>query len=59
MEITIETRRAFKETFVILKELGFYQRIPQKLQELIDKNKDDSYEFTFDRNSSSEVKTVI
>lgn len=50
MENEIKNREAFTETFIILKELNLYDKLPSDFKKIIELNYDDNYKFSFDKN---------
>lgn len=49
MENEIKIKRAFTETFVILNELNFYNKIPDELKMIIECNYDSNLIISFDK----------
>lgn len=47
MENKIKISQAFTETFIILNNLGLYNRLPNELKKIIELNYDDNYKFSF------------
>lgn len=47
MENEIKIRKAFTETFIILNNLGLYNRLPSEFKKIIESNYDDNYKFSF------------
>lgn len=47
MENEIKIREAFTETFIILNNLGLYNRLPNEFKKIIESNYDDNYKFSF------------
>jgi len=50
MENEVNVKKAFNETYIILNELKLYNKIPDELKSLIEINRDDKYEFHFNKN---------
>lgn len=49
MENEIKIKEAFTETFIILNELGLYNRLPNEFKKVIELNYDVNYKFSFNK----------
>ena len=49
MENEIRIKEAFTETYIILNELGLYNRLPNELKTIIESDYDNNYNFSFNK----------
>ena len=49
MENKMKIIEAFTESFIILNELGLYDRLPDEFKKIIESNCDNNYKFTFNK----------
>ena len=61
MQISIEKRNAYTEVFEIINSMlpSDIEKIPPKLLDALDKNRNKEYKFRFDKNVSLERSKII